>query len=166
MENISSRTMRRRLFQNKDKRYVVSKKITIRRQNRSRRISFCRQKFCLTVENNWSKVTFSDKTKVGLWEDKKKICVEKSNEPLHVNVQKCLWTERNKVRYRLCFLNFYRPVYNCLNNKGENYSLIYIHCKDILHMRWFLKTILIMFVYIFREFRIPLEFLIDCWVVQ
>lgn len=33
VENISSRTMRRRLFQNKYKRYVVSKKITIRREN-------------------------------------------------------------------------------------------------------------------------------------
>lgn len=33
VENISSRTMRRRLFQNKYKRYVVSTKITIRREN-------------------------------------------------------------------------------------------------------------------------------------
>lgn len=34
VENISSRTVRRRLFENQYKRHVVSKKITIKRENR------------------------------------------------------------------------------------------------------------------------------------
>lgn len=81
VENISSRTVRR-LFENKYKKHVVSKKITIRRENRFRRIDFCRQKLCWTVENNWSKVIFSDETKVVLGKDKKSYVWRKSNKRL------------------------------------------------------------------------------------
>jgi hypothetical protein len=42
---------------------VISKKITIRKENRARRCSFCRQKLTWTVRNNWCKVIFSDETR-------------------------------------------------------------------------------------------------------
>ena len=76
------RTVRRRLFENNYKRYVVSKRITIGKVNRSHRVSYCRQKLYWNVQDNRSKVIFSDKTKVVIDQDKK-ICVwRKSNERL------------------------------------------------------------------------------------
>ena len=63
VDNLSSRTVRRRLFESGYKRRVISKKITIRKENRARRCSFCRQRLTWTVRNNWCKVIFSDETR-------------------------------------------------------------------------------------------------------
>ena len=63
VDNLSSRTVRRRLFESGYKRRVISKKITIRKENRARRCSFCRQKLTWTVRNNWCKVIFRDETR-------------------------------------------------------------------------------------------------------
>jgi transposase len=68
---VSLRTVRRRLFDNKYKQHVVSKTITIRKVNRSRRTSFCRQKLHWNVHNNRRKVIFSDETKIVIGQDKK-----------------------------------------------------------------------------------------------
>ena len=63
VDNLTSRTVRRCLFESGYKRRVISKKITIRKENRARRCSFCRQKLTWTVRNNWCKVIFRDETR-------------------------------------------------------------------------------------------------------
>ena len=85
VDNLSSRTVRRRLFESGYKRRVISKKITIRKENRARRCSFCRQKltWTSTVCNNWYKVIFSDETKVVIEEDKKIYVWRRCNECLY-----------------------------------------------------------------------------------
>jgi transposase-like protein len=85
VDNLSSRTVRRRLFGSGYKRRVISKKITIRKENRACRCSFCRQKltWTSTVCNNWCKVLFSDKTKVEIEEDKKIYAWRRCNECLY-----------------------------------------------------------------------------------
>lgn len=79
---VSSRTVRRRLFESEYKRHVVSKTISIRKVNRSRRMGFCRQKLHWNVQNNWSRVIFSDETKIIIGEDKKIYVWRKSDERL------------------------------------------------------------------------------------
>ena len=85
VDNLSSRTVRRRLFESGYKRRVISKKITIRKENRARRCSFCRQKltWTSTVCNNWCKVIFNDETKVVIEEDKKIHVWRRCNECLY-----------------------------------------------------------------------------------
>jgi len=83
VDNLSSRTVRRRLFESGYKRRVISKKITIRKENRARRCSFCRQKLTWTVRNNWCKVIFSDETKVVIGADKKIYIWHRCNEHLY-----------------------------------------------------------------------------------
>lgn len=53
--NLSSRTVRRRLFDEGYKRRRVSKVTTISKVNREKRIKFCREKFEWTVDENWKK---------------------------------------------------------------------------------------------------------------
>lgn len=60
-EQVSSRTVRRRLKEQCYQRCSVSKKITISKNNRQSRVSWSRSKLAWTVEENWSKVIFSDK---------------------------------------------------------------------------------------------------------
>lgn len=70
-EQVSSRTVRRRLKEQCYQRCSVSKKITISKNNRQSRVSLSRSKLAWTVEENWSKVIFSDEMKVVLVKDKK-----------------------------------------------------------------------------------------------
>jgi len=65
VDNLSSRTVRRRLFESGYKRRVISK------ENRAHRCSFCRQQLAWTVRDNWCKVIFSDETKVVIEAGKK-----------------------------------------------------------------------------------------------
>ena len=83
VDNLSSRTVRRRLFESGYNRRVISKKIKIRKENRARRCSFCRQKLTWTVRNNWCKVIFSDETKVVIGADKKIYIWHRCNEHLY-----------------------------------------------------------------------------------
>lgn len=70
-EQVSNRTVRRRLKEQCYQRCSVSKKITISKNNRQSRVSWCRSKLAWTVEENWSKVIFSDEMKVVLGKDRK-----------------------------------------------------------------------------------------------
>jgi IS30 family transposase len=83
VDNLSSRTVRRRLFESGYKRRVIFKKITFRKEHRARRCSFCRQKLTWTVRNNWCKVIFSDETKVVIGADKKIYIWCRCNERLY-----------------------------------------------------------------------------------
>jgi transposase len=83
VDNLSSRTVRRRLFESGYKRRVISKKITIRKENRACRCSFCCQKLTWTVRNNWCRVIFSDETKVVIGADKKIYVWRRCNERLY-----------------------------------------------------------------------------------
>ena len=83
VDNLSSGTVRRRLFESGYKRRVISKKITIRKENRARRCSFCRQKLTWTVRNNWCKVIFSDETKVVIGAEKKIYAWRRCNERVY-----------------------------------------------------------------------------------
>ena len=68
---LSTRTVRRRLFDLGYKRCVVTKKITIRPKNRKTRVDWCRGKERWTVERDWCKIIFSDEMKVVLGTDRK-----------------------------------------------------------------------------------------------
>jgi hypothetical protein len=83
VDNLSSRTVRRRLFESGYKRRVISKKISVRKENRAHRCSFCRQKLTWTVRNNWCKVIFSDETKVMIGADKKIYVWRRCNERVY-----------------------------------------------------------------------------------
>jgi hypothetical protein len=83
VDNLSFRTVRRRLFESGYKRRVISKKITIRKENRACRCSFCRQKLTWTVRNNWCKVIFSDETKVVIGTERKMYAWRRCNERLY-----------------------------------------------------------------------------------
>lgn len=80
--NISERTVRRRLCDDGYRRRVVSKRITISHVNRERRKRFCRQKLTWTVRENWSRVIFSDETKIMLGNNNKIYVWRKPDERL------------------------------------------------------------------------------------
>ena len=105
VDNLSSRTVRRRLFESGYNRRVISKEITTRKENRARRCSFCRQKLTWTVRNNWCKVIFSDEIKVVIGTNKKMYVWRRLNERLYPEctgiINKCP-TERSNERSRLC----------------------------------------------------------------
>ena len=68
---MSERTVRSLLSSDGYRRCAVSKRITISRVNKERRKRFCRQKLTWTVRENWSRVIFSDETKIMLGNNNK-----------------------------------------------------------------------------------------------
>lgn len=80
--NISERTVRRRLCEDGYRRRVVSKRITISHVNREQRKRFFRQKLTWTVRENWSRVIFSDETKIMLGNNNKIYVRRKPDERL------------------------------------------------------------------------------------
>lgn len=62
--SVSSRTVRRRLRFPGYTRRKIRKTLTIRKENRSRRINWCISKLGWTLERHWKKVIFSDETQV------------------------------------------------------------------------------------------------------
>ena len=80
--SVSTRTVSRRLFEDGYRRCVVSKKTTISPVNREKRTRFCRQKLHWTVDNHWSSIIFSDKTKIELGHNNKIYVWRKSDERL------------------------------------------------------------------------------------
>ena len=68
--SISSRTVRRRLRFSNFTRRKTRKTLTIRSENRTRRVNWCRGKLNWTVNNNWKKVIFSDETQVVIDQNK------------------------------------------------------------------------------------------------
>ena len=78
--NLSARTVRRRLFNEGYKRRRVSKATTISKINREKRREFCREKSGWTVNENWKKVIFSDETQVVVGQNKKLFIWRKDEE--------------------------------------------------------------------------------------
>ena len=63
--SLSSRTIRRRLRQHDFRRRKIAKALTICRQNRKRRVAWCKNKLSWSLEK-WNTVIFSDETQVVL----------------------------------------------------------------------------------------------------
>ena len=61
---ISSRTVRRRLRFHGFRRRKIRKTLTIRTENRHRRVYWCRSKLRWTLNRDWKRVIFSDETQV------------------------------------------------------------------------------------------------------
>ena len=74
---VSSRTVSRRLFESGYKHRTVTKKITIGPRNCEKRLHNYRTKLHWNVEENWSRVIFSDETKLwlyGNWQNCEMLC--------------------------------------------------------------------------------------------
>lgn len=69
--SVSSRTVRRRLRFSGYTRRKIRKTLTIRKENRSRRINWCRSKLGWTLDRHWKKVIFSDETQVVVDQNKR-----------------------------------------------------------------------------------------------
>lgn len=80
---LSSRTVRRRLFESGFKRRPVTKKITIGPRNREKRLRYCRTKLHWNVQENWSRIIFSDETKIEIGNDSKVYVWRRSDERFH-----------------------------------------------------------------------------------
>ena len=61
---LSSRTVRRRLRFYGFTRRKIKKTLTIRTENRKKRVQWCRSKLRWTLNRQWKKVTFSDETQI------------------------------------------------------------------------------------------------------
>lgn len=66
---VSSKTVKRKLRQHGYKRGVCRKKVVIKRVNRKKRVSWCREKRWKTVNNFWKYVIFSDESQVCVGHD-------------------------------------------------------------------------------------------------
>lgn len=77
---LSSRTVRRRLFDEGFKRKRVSKATTISKINREKRKRFCREKRGWTVNENWKSVIFSDETQIVIGKNRKVYVWRKDEE--------------------------------------------------------------------------------------
>ncbi|XP_062600651.1 uncharacterized protein LOC134262292 [Saccostrea cucullata] len=66
---ISKRTVQLHLHKHGFVRRVAKKKLVIREVNRRKRLSWCREKRKVTVDNFWRKVIFSDKSKIVVGQD-------------------------------------------------------------------------------------------------
>ena len=89
-KQLSTRTVRRRLYDLGYKRCVVTKKITIGEKNRKARVDWCRGKRRWTVETDWCKIIFSDEMKVVLGTDRKIYVWRKADEKFN---RDCLGVE-------------------------------------------------------------------------
>ena len=88
--NLSARTVRKRLFDVGYKRRKVSEAITISKINREKRMKFCRGKSEWTVNEDWIKVIFSDETQVVVGQ-KKKNYMEKRLREIFTPVCWAIW---------------------------------------------------------------------------
>ena len=61
------RTVQLHLHKNGFVRRVAKKKVVIREVNRKKRLSWCREKRKLSVDNYWKKIIFSDESKIKWW---------------------------------------------------------------------------------------------------
>ena len=95
---LSKRTVQRRLHFHGYYRRVVKKTTTIPDRNRKKRRAFCRSHIKWTVQQNWSKVIFSDETQVVIGADKKAY-VWRTNEEKWK--PRCLGVYSDKTRPRL-----------------------------------------------------------------
>jgi hypothetical protein len=64
LSSVSSRTVRKRLRFHGFTRRKIPKTHTIRKENKNRRINWCRSKIGWTLDRNWKKVIFSGETQV------------------------------------------------------------------------------------------------------
>ena len=103
INNLSSRTVRRRLFEFGYKRRVISKVITIGPVNRQRRLTYSRLKLHWTVPNQWSKVIFSDETKVEIGVDRKIYVWRTKDERLHPDCVGVVANPARNVRVSVMF---------------------------------------------------------------
>lgn len=62
--NVCKRTIQRVLHANGLRKRSIRKKMGVRRDNRVRRVHWCRNRLRWTVNNNWKNVIFSDEMKV------------------------------------------------------------------------------------------------------
>lgn len=83
----------------------MSKNITTSKNNRRSRVSWCWSKLAWTVEENWSKVIFSDEMKVCFWQEQETARLEKTGEQLQ---PACLGIHTSA--YRACFGAVYRTM--------------------------------------------------------
>ena len=102
-QNISSRTIRRRLFNEGFKRRRVCKATTISKVNREKRMKFCREKPGWTEEENWEKVIFSVETQIVIGNNKK-IYIWRKDEEKYLTqcVGQCGDFERKK--FNSCYV--------------------------------------------------------------
>ena len=70
-QDISTRTVRRRLFEEGYKRRQVSKATTVSKINRGKRMKFCWGKKAWSINENWKKVIFSDEAQVVIGKNRK-----------------------------------------------------------------------------------------------
>ncbi|CAC5378507.1 unnamed protein product [Mytilus coruscus] len=80
MNKVSKRTVRRRLRDNGFSRGVYRKKVVIKFDNRKKRLSWCREKRWWTTQYQWSKVIFSDESKVCIGQDRRVYVWKKRGE--------------------------------------------------------------------------------------
>ena len=66
---ISKRTVQLHQHKNGFVRRVAKKKVVIREVNRKKRLSWCREKRKLSVDNYWKKIIFSDESKIVVGQD-------------------------------------------------------------------------------------------------
>ena len=78
--SVSSRTVRRRLRFHGFTRRKIRKTLTIRKENRNRRINWCRLKLGWTFDRNWKKVIFSDETQVVVDQNKRVFVWRRADE--------------------------------------------------------------------------------------
>ena len=78
-QQLSKRTVQRRLHENGYHRRVVKKTTTISKRNRLKRRIFCRSHLHWTVNRDWSQVIFSDETQIVLGPNRK-VYVWRKNE--------------------------------------------------------------------------------------
>ena len=54
--------------------------MTVKDDNRKKRLAWCREKRRVTVENFWKKVIFSDESKIMIWHDSRVLVWRKRDE--------------------------------------------------------------------------------------
>ena len=77
---MSQKTIKRRLKENGYFRGVYKKKVVIKNANRKKRMSWCREKRWWNVQNQWSKVIFSDESQICVGENNRVYVWKKAGE--------------------------------------------------------------------------------------
>ena len=79
---LSKRTVQLHLHKNGFVRRVAKKKVVSREVNRKKRLSWCREKRKLSVDNYWKKIIFSDESKIVVGQDSR--------------IYTCIWRKRGE----------------------------------------------------------------------
>ena len=77
---IAKRTLQFHLHKHGYNRRVAKKRVVVRDVNRKKRLSWCREKRKLTVDNYWKKVIFSDESKIVIGRDSRVYVWRKRDE--------------------------------------------------------------------------------------